>query len=104
MIWSVFFMASKGQKFNSYSPTLKQTIINKYLNNQGTPRTLALEYNIPQETIKNWIYRHKHGKNISIDSRKTNSGKKKDENVDYKERYEILKKFQEFLEAQQEKK
>ena len=95
-------MASKGQKFNSYSPELKQTIINKYLNNQGTSRTLALEYNIPEKTINTWIYKHKHGKNISIDTRKTNAGRKKDENIDYKERYEILKKFQEFLEAHYE--
>lgn len=34
-------MASKGQKLNSYSPELKQTIINKYLNNQGISKTLA---------------------------------------------------------------
>ena len=28
----------------------------------------------------------------------------KEENIDYKERYEILKKYQEFIKAQREKK
>ena len=31
-------------------------------------------------------------------------GRNKEENIDYKERYEILKKYQAFLKAQREKK
>ena len=31
-------------------------------------------------------------------------GNRKEENIDYKERYEILKKYQAFLKAQREKK
>ena len=31
-----FYMASKGQTFNKYSKELKEEIMNKYLNNQGT--------------------------------------------------------------------
>ena len=33
-----------------------------------------------------------------------NKGRKKEENIDYKERYEILKKYQAFLKAQRERK
>ena len=44
-----------------------------------------------------------HEKNFK-DNRITNSGRRKDENIDYKERYEILKKYQAFLKAQRERK
>ena len=37
-------MASKGQKFNSYSPELKQEILNKYFNQNQSYSSLALEY------------------------------------------------------------
>ena len=33
-----------------------------------------------------------------------NRGRKKEEDIDYKERYEILKKYQAFLKAQRERK
>ena len=39
-------MASKGQKFNSYSKELKKEIMQKYLNNEGTFNSLSKEYNI----------------------------------------------------------
>ena len=39
-------MASKGQKFNKYTEELKLEIVNKYLNNQGSSRSLAKEYGI----------------------------------------------------------
>ena len=36
-------MAKKGQKFNKYPEELKLEIVNKYLNNQGTSRSLAMK-------------------------------------------------------------
>ena len=48
-------MASKGQKFKSYSADLKQTILKKYFDGIGTPKTLSLKYDVPYRTIKNWI-------------------------------------------------
>ena len=97
-------MASKGQKFKSYSPEFKQEILNKYFNNQCSTGFLAKEYNISCKTINNWIYKHKQGKDILVDHRPISSGNKKEENIDYKEKYEILKNFQAFLKAQREKK
>ena len=44
-------MAKKGQKFNKYSKEIKQEIMNKYLNNEGTSHYLAKEYNIPLKTV-----------------------------------------------------
>ena len=96
-------MASKGQKFKNYSPELKQEILNKYHNGQSS-NSLALEYNVSKNTIANWIRKQKIGIDISIDHRPISSGNKKEENIDYKEKYEILKNFQAFLKAQREKK
>ncbi len=97
-------MASKGQKFNSYSPNLKQEILDKYFAGKGSSVSLGKEYNISSKTINNWIYKTQHGKNICIDHRPLSSGNHKDENIDYKEKYEILKNYQAFLKAQREKK
>ena len=49
------------------------------------------------------IYKEKRQGNLENDIHKTR-GKTKEENIDYKERYEILKKYQAFLKAQREKK
>ena len=98
-----FYMASKGQKFNKYSTELKEEIMRKYLNNEGTSNYLSKEYNIPLKTVKMWVY--KINKNISItENKQSKHGRKKEENIDYKERYEILKKYQAFLKAQRERK
>ena len=95
-------MAKKGQKFNKYTEELKLEIVNKYLNNQGSPRSLANEYNISYRSIENMIYTYKRQGHLHDMSK--NKGRKKEENIDYKERYEILKKYQAFLKAQRERK
>ena len=97
-------MAKKGQKFNKYSKELKQEITNKYLNNEGTSHYLSKEYNIPLKTVKTWIYKINKQQDITNDNRGKSDGRKKEENIDYKERYEILKKYQAFLKAQRERK
>ncbi len=97
-------MAKKGQKFNKYTPELILEILNKYFSGEGSARSLGLEYGISHKTIQNWIYKHKQGKDVSVDTRKTNSGRTKEENIDYKERYEILKKYQAFIQARRGKK
>jgi len=96
-------MASKNQKFNSYSSELKQEILNKYNLGQSS-NSLASEYNVSRNTILNWVRKQKLGINVSIDHRPLYSGNRKDQNIDYKERYEILKNYQAFLKAQREKK
>ena len=89
-------MASKGQKFNKYTVELKNEILNKYLESKGTPRTLGQEYGISKETIKTWIRKSKHPE---LASGLKQGRPRKDEIIDYKERYEILKKYQAFIEA-----
>ena len=98
-----FYMAKKGQKFNKYSEKVKQEIMNKYLNNEGTMNSLSKEYNIPLQTVHTWITKINKKIDITVDN-KYKRGRKKEENIDYKERYEILKKYQAFLKAQRERK
>ena len=93
-------MASKGQKFKKYSPEFKEEILNKYFSGE-TMRNLEKEYGVPKGTLLTWTYNKKHYKGISFPGRPKKAGLKAD---DYKERYEILKKFQVFLQAQREKK
>ncbi|MBR6949676.1 MAG: helix-turn-helix domain-containing protein [Bacilli bacterium] len=97
-------MAKKGQKFNKYSDEFKYKIINEYLDGQnGGSRVLSKKYNISYKTINTWIYKYKRQGNLENDINHTR-GRKKEENIDYKERYEILKKYQAFLKAQRERK
>lgn len=96
-------MAKKGQKFNKYSDELKMEVINKYLNNEGGFASLSKEYDIPYKTIHTWQYEYVH-KHNNLKSKNHLKGRKKEADIDYKERYEILKKYQAFLKAQRERK
>ena len=61
----------------------------------------AKKYNINFRTINSWLHNYKNGK------LGTKTGRPKTKNLtleDYKERYEILKKYQAFLQARREKK
>lgn len=99
-------MATKGQKFKNYSKEIKEEILKRYFDEYVPTTALSEEYGISPKTIQNWIYKSKQGKDILTDHRQLNSGrpKKNDMDIDYKERYEILKKYQAFLKAQREKK
>ena len=95
-------MAKKGQKFNKYSAEMRIEIVTKYLNAKGSARSLAKEHNISYKTVDNWIYQYKHGHDLV--SKNHLKGRRKESEINYKEKYEILKKFQTFLKAQRERK
>lgn len=86
-------MAKKGQKFNKYTPEQRNEILDKYFAGKGSSRSLAKEYNISHKTIETWIRASQQ--DIPLGYQK--KGRPKEENIDYKERYEILKKFQAFI-------
>lgn len=89
-----------------FTNEFKAKVINEYLEGKGEKRALAKKYGLIPSTIKYWLdTRDKNGK-LKEDKRKTRSGRLKKEPTidDYKERYEILKKYQAFLEARQKKK
>ena len=86
-----------------YDNNFKFKVLNDYLNGRGGAKSLAKKYNIPYQTVDQWIIKYRKQGNLDNDIY-NNRGKKKDDNIDYKERYEILKKYQAFLKAQREKK
>ena len=87
-----------------YSIEFKQKVIEDYKSGKygGSPN-LSKHYGIKQKTLENWIKKDKiQGNQVNDIERRR--GRPKEENIDYKERYEILKKYQEFIKAQREKK
>ena len=97
-----FLMASKGQKFRKYTQEEKDEILKKY--NEGiSSGFIAKEYGISSSTIREWKYKANHPELISGNKK----GRLKEKDLtkeDWKERYEIVKKYQAFLKAQREKK
>ena len=100
-------MASKGQKFKKYPSELKSKILKEYFSTFASPRYLGEKYNISRKTIETWIRKTKNKIDVRVDHRYGKSGRKTYKNLtleDYKERYEILKKYQAFLQARRGKK
>ncbi len=94
-------MAIKGQIFRKYSSELKEAILKEYFNGENGCASLSKKYGVNRKTIVSWIHNIKNGKSNSP------RGRPKEKNLtleDYKERYEILKKYQAFLQARREKK
>ena len=99
-----FIMASKGQKFNKYSSKLKEEIINKLLEGKSYT-TLSRKYDVPAKTISTWQQKLRHPEKYPHQGQKHGRHKEKDlTKEDYKERYEILKKYRAFLKEQRERK
>jgi transposase len=97
-----FIMAKKGQKYEDYGDDIRQMIINENTIKGTGARSLARKYNIPRGTISNWIYNFK---NEGVINKRKKGRKRETEEANYKEKYEILKKFLESLEGgEQEKK
>ena len=87
-----------------YSDKFKNKIINEYLSGEhGGSILLSKKYNISSYTIDTWIKKYRRQGNLYNDINHTR-GRKKEKSIDYKERYEILKKYQAFLKAQRERK
>ena len=72
-------MARKGQKFKRYSAELKAEVVRKYFEEYIPAKALGEEYGVPTNTVENWVYKAKQGKDV------------------------LLKKYQAFLKAQREK-
>ena len=97
-----FFMAKKGQKFNIYNPEFKETILKEYFEgHNGGTKYLSKKYGISHKTIETWIRKRKRPELYHEGEKR---GRKNDSEIDWKQRYQILKKFQAFLKAQRERK
>ncbi len=96
-------MAKKGQKFRKFSNEERAEIVGKYLSGKYGYKSLAKEYNISFKTVETMVRKYRKT-GTTIANRK---GRQKENNLtkeDWKERYEILKKYQAFLKAQRERK
>ena len=87
-----------------YSTEFKQKIIDEYKSGKsGGYKRVAQKYGLSGDTVYHWVVKdRKQGNQENIPYKRV--GRTKEENIDYKERYEILKKYQAFLKAQREKK
>lgn len=95
-------MASKGQKFQKYDEALKTEVIKAKVELGYGYAYPSQKYGIPKGTINTWVYQYRQGANKI--TRKKRGRPKKEENIDYKERYEILKKYQEYLKGVEQEK
>ncbi len=78
--------------------------MNNFKNN-GSTYSLSKKYDIPVSLIKNWIKLYRRDKPISkVETRGKSKPTIPITLEDYKDRCEMLKKYQAFLKAQREKK
>jgi transposase len=95
-------MALKGQKFCKYSNDIKNEVLDKIKSGMSISY-LAKQYNIPRGTVCTWTDMKNHPEKV-LGLRQGRQKEKDLTKEDYKERYEILKKYQAFLKAQRERK
>jgi len=99
-----FIVASKGQKFKKYTLAEKEEVLAKYIEGYSA-KHLEEIYGISRKTIETWKQKVLHPEKYPGQGQKRGRPKEKDlTKEDYKERYEILKKYQAFLKEQREKK
>ena len=96
-------MASKGQKFNKYSDKFKSMVLKEYLSGVSSS-FLGNKYNISKYTIQTWGKKYKYPDKYQKLGKRGRPREKDLTKEDWKERYEILKKYQAFLKAQRERK
>jgi len=94
-------MAKKGQEFKTYTEEFRTKVIEENSKEGKSSYFLSRKYEIPKGTVDTWIYQSKRNGL----KRKKRGRHKRSEETNYKEKYEILKKFLGSLEeVEQEKK
>lgn len=95
-------MARKGQLFKSYTDEFRNKVVMEHIKERKSYRYLGEKYSISKKTVETWVRRYKkQGDLITLKRGRP----KQSEETNYKEKYEILKKFLEYLEeVEQEKK
>ena len=86
-----------------YTNEFKTQVLKDYKSGEyGGREQVARKYNLSSSTIWHWIEKdRKQGNQTNDINHSRGNSRKKD--IDYKERYEILKKYQAFMKARREK-
>ena len=96
-------MAKKGQKFNKYTEEMIIEVLEELKLGKSSLQ-ISRKRNIPAKTIRTWKRKMILHPELNTGVKR---GRPKESDLtkeDWKERYEILKKYQAFLKAQREKK
>ena len=96
-------MATKGQKFKTFTNEERTEIVSKYMSGKYSYAILAKEYDISRKTVESMVRKFKKT-GLTIKDKKGGNNQSDLTKEDWKERYEILKKYRVFLKAQREKK
>ena len=96
-------MATKGQKFKTFTNEERTEIVSKYMSGKYSYAILAKKYNISWKTVESMVRKFKKT-GLTIKDKKGRNNQSYLTKEDWKERYEILKKYRAFLKAQREKK
>ncbi len=96
-------MALKGQKFIRFTDEERTEIVGQYLSGQGSYRSITKERGISWKTVESMIRKYRNT-GTTIAEQKGRPNEKNLTKEDWKQRFEILKKYQAFLKAQREKK
>lgn len=99
----MFSYGFKRAKFNKYTEEQILEIVQRCINCESSYR-LAEECGISVGTIKIWKRKFVNHPKLYTDNKRGRPKEKDLTKEDYKERYEILKKYQAFLKAQRERK
>ena len=86
-------MALKGQKFKTFTNEERTEIVNKYMSGKYSYAILAKEYNISWKTVESMVRKFKKT-GLTIKDKKGKNNQAHLTKEDWKERYEILKKYQ----------
>ena len=97
-------MALKGQKFIRFTDEERTEIVGKYLSGKYGYKSLAKKYDISWKTVESMVRKYKRTGTTITEQKGRPKNHDDLTKEDYKERYEILKKYQAFLKAQRERK
>jgi transposase len=90
-------MAKKGQKFIKVPLESRLAAVKEHLDKGKSYRYLGQKYGVSKKTVEGWVKIYKRDGGLDLQKK----GRPTVNNIDYKERYEILKKFLDFLEEEE---
>lgn len=91
-------MQKNNKYLEKYDIETREKMVDLIINKEMSYREIEKKYNIPRNTVFRWVQNFR--KTGSVETQKIT---RKNKEINYKEQYEILKKYQAFLKEQQEK-